>query len=234
MSEAIKQVQRALKSARFNPGEIDGIMGRKTYDAVRRFQLMNDLEPDGIVGPLTRAKLFANKPPVEVVNMDPPWLTEMKRLSGTLETPGPQNNPMIIGWAKAIGGWTGKFYTKDSIPWCGLTIAHVIGVTLPNEPLPANVLGALQWNKFGVEMKEPTTGAIMTFKRDGGGHVGLYDSEDDKNYYIWGGNQSDQVNLTKLPKSRLVTFRWPSTYTAPTTGRIVRRGSHIPTSKSEA
>ncbi|MGE0912084.1 peptidoglycan-binding domain-containing protein, partial [Bacillus atrophaeus] len=38
---------------------IDSYYGPKTADAVRRFQLMNGLNPDGIYGPKTKAKLEA-------------------------------------------------------------------------------------------------------------------------------------------------------------------------------
>jgi N-acetylmuramoyl-L-alanine amidase len=54
--DKVKQVQRALKEISFNPGEIDGIYGTKTEDAVRRFQSMYAaLATDGIYGPNTRS-----------------------------------------------------------------------------------------------------------------------------------------------------------------------------------
>ena len=39
--------------------EVDGIFGQKTEDAVIQFQKANELEADGIVGPLTWAKLLS-------------------------------------------------------------------------------------------------------------------------------------------------------------------------------
>ena len=39
----VMMVQRALKEKGFNPGPIDGIFGSKTKDAVRRFQIANNL-----------------------------------------------------------------------------------------------------------------------------------------------------------------------------------------------
>jgi N-acetylmuramoyl-L-alanine amidase len=51
----VKQLQRALKKINFDPGQIDGIYGPNTEDAVRRFQSMfAALKDDGIYGPNTR------------------------------------------------------------------------------------------------------------------------------------------------------------------------------------
>jgi N-acetylmuramoyl-L-alanine amidase len=53
--EDVKMVQRALKHLNFDPKYIDGIYGKKTEDAVRRFQSMYAaLKDDGIYGPNTR------------------------------------------------------------------------------------------------------------------------------------------------------------------------------------
>jgi hypothetical protein len=63
----VKAVQEALNLRRpKGRGEIgeDGAFGAETDAAVRRFQGENALTPDGIVGPLTRAKLF----PIAVVS----------------------------------------------------------------------------------------------------------------------------------------------------------------------
>ncbi|RAK19186.1 putative peptidoglycan binding protein [Anoxybacillus vitaminiphilus] len=48
-------VQRALKHLNFDPKDIDGVYGKKTENAVRRFQSMYAaLKDDGIYGPDTR------------------------------------------------------------------------------------------------------------------------------------------------------------------------------------
>ncbi|WP_413324770.1 N-acetylmuramoyl-L-alanine amidase [Bacillus inaquosorum] len=62
-SDAVKQIQTALAALHFYPDKkaknfgIDSYYGPKTADAVRRFQLMNGLNPDGIYGPKTKAKI---------------------------------------------------------------------------------------------------------------------------------------------------------------------------------
>ena len=47
---SVKQVQMALKNAGYNPGYIDGRMGRQTKEAIKAFQKGNNLPIDGKVG----------------------------------------------------------------------------------------------------------------------------------------------------------------------------------------
>lgn len=50
-------VQAALKILGFYEGAIDGIVGSKTVNAILVFQKKYGLNPDGIAGPITKAKL---------------------------------------------------------------------------------------------------------------------------------------------------------------------------------
>ncbi len=54
---AIKKIQTALKNAGYDAGPIDGKMGTKTKNAVKKFQKENNLTADGVVGSKTWAKL---------------------------------------------------------------------------------------------------------------------------------------------------------------------------------
>lgn len=49
----VKQLQQRLKDKGFNPGNIDGVFGLATQEAVKAFQKMNKLTADGVVGPQT-------------------------------------------------------------------------------------------------------------------------------------------------------------------------------------
>jgi uncharacterized protein (TIGR02594 family) len=212
-TEAARTIQQALTDKGFDPGPVDGVWGRATIAAVIRFQTANALTPDGIVGPATRAALLTSAPPpapatAAVAATFLPWFEEAKHLVGTKEVLGPKSNPTILDWATSLD----INYKGDDIPWCGLFVAHCIGVTLPQEVLPGNPLGARQWERFG-DSSTARVGAIMVFWRDtptsGKGHVGFYVGEDETAYQILGGNQSDSVCLTWLDKQRLVTARWP-------------------------
>ncbi len=48
-----KQIQIALKNAGFDPGSTDGIMGKKTVEAIKAFQKAHNLTADGKVGKST-------------------------------------------------------------------------------------------------------------------------------------------------------------------------------------
>jgi uncharacterized protein (TIGR02594 family) len=129
----------------------------------------------------------------------PKILVEAVKNLGLKEIVGKAHNPTILGWAKELG--LQKVYTEDEIPWCGLFIAHcahVAGVGVVERPL-----WALNWAKFGTEVKEPMLGDVLTFKRDGGGHVGIYVGEDDKYYHVLGGNQNNSVSVSRIAKARL-------------------------------
>lgn len=46
----IRQIQVTLKNAGYDPGVIDGRMGKQTKEAIKAFQLANNLPADGRVG----------------------------------------------------------------------------------------------------------------------------------------------------------------------------------------
>jgi uncharacterized protein (TIGR02594 family) len=139
------------------------------------------------------------------------------------EVPGPGDNPKIIGWAKRLGGWIASFYKKDSIPWCGLFVGYcLVSAGAENNQ---NGLGALNWAPYGNKLNVAIPGAILVFKRPGGGHVGFYVSEDDVSYHVLGGNQSDMVKVSRVEKRRLVPggIRWPKGFAIPTDARPVKK-----------
>jgi len=61
----VTDLQEKLKEAGFDPGPIDGIYGPKTVAAVKAYQKANDLEVDGIAGPLTLGKIGSGSPSTE-------------------------------------------------------------------------------------------------------------------------------------------------------------------------
>jgi uncharacterized protein (TIGR02594 family) len=147
----------------------------------------------------------------------PRILVEMLKMYGTRETPGAGNNPVIMKWAEEVG--LRNVYTADSIPWCGLGMAVAAkraGKEIPNSPL-----WALSWAKFGTKVPRPMLGDVLTFKRNGGGHVTLYIGEDSNAYHCLGCNQSDQVNITRIAKNRLYAARRSPMTIQPANIRVV-------------
>lgn len=160
----------------------------------------------------------------------PKMLVEALKLFGTVETPGVKNNPTIIKWASEAG--LAKTYSHDSIPWCGLFMAVVAkraGKDVVDSPL-----WALSWADFGKPAGSPVLGDVLTFKRDGGGHVALYVGEDASAYHCLGGNQSDKVCITRIAKSRLYKARRPIYNVQPSNVRKVTLASTGKLSTNEA
>ncbi|MFH1413497.1 MAG: peptidoglycan-binding domain-containing protein [Candidatus Omnitrophota bacterium] len=54
-----KQIQTALKNAGYNPGKIDGKIGKNTREAIKAFQRDKGLKVDGKVGKQTWGELAA-------------------------------------------------------------------------------------------------------------------------------------------------------------------------------
>ena len=133
----------------------------------------------------------------------PKILVEAVKLIGTKEIVGKAHNPTILSRAKALG--LEKVYTNDEIPWCGLFIAyccHSAGLDVVKNPL-----WALNWNKYGTQAEIPMLGDVLTFKRNGGGHVGIYVGEDKTHYHVLGGNQNNSVSISRIEKARLQQAR---------------------------
>lgn len=160
----------------------------------------------------------------------PKMLLEALKLCGTVEGAGDADNPTILAWAEEIG--QAKVYSHDAIPWCGLfmgVVAKRAGKQMPSSPL-----WALAWADFGVPATVPMLGDVMTFKRAGGGHVALYVGEDLLTYSVLGGNQSDQVCVTRIPKTRFYKARRPEYKVQPPNVRKIRLAGSGAISTNEA
>lgn len=216
-------------------GRGDGAPGRAMSRGIEAFQKLNGLPISGLATETT-VDLLRQAPrhnsivvgiPAKPVDIpaEPVWMREARRYMGLREIAGPKSNATILGWASRLGGWVASFYRNDDTPWCGLAVAAWISVTLPREVMPSNPLGALNWSKFGKGLKDPSVGAILTFRRPGGGHVGLYVGEDATHYHVLGGNQSNSVSITRIDKDRLAAIRWPLTGGDPVGGRLALTAS---------
>jgi uncharacterized protein (TIGR02594 family) len=133
----------------------------------------------------------------------PRILVQAVKLIGTKEIVGKEHNPDILFWAKELN--LSSVYNADEIPWCGLFIAYCCKMAALD--VVSKPLWALSWVNWGFEAKEPMLGDILTFKRDGGGHVGIYVGEDETHYHVLGGNQGNSVSVSRIAKTRLFKAR---------------------------
>ena len=53
-----QRVQMSLKNAGVYQGPVNGLIGRRTQQAVKRFQKLRGFEPTGTVDPITRQALL--------------------------------------------------------------------------------------------------------------------------------------------------------------------------------
>ena len=133
----------------------------------------------------------------------PKILAEAVKHIGVKEIVGKKHSKTILSWADALG--LTSTYTNDEIPWCGLFVAyccHAQGLDVVKHPL-----WALNWNKFGNVAEVPMLGDVLTFTRNGGGHVGIYVGEDKTHLHVLGGNQNNSVSISRIEKSRLSQAR---------------------------
>lgn len=148
------------------------------------------------------------------MTMDLPWLKDVQKVMGLHEV---RNQKELSAYLRSDGATLGN---PAKMPWCGDLVSTAIKNVLPDELRPGalgvNPYWALNWNEFGVECGEHY-GAIVTFKRPGGGHVGFLVgiSTDGLLYRVRGGNQSNMVCDTWIEKTRCRGKRWPKTYGNP-------------------
>lgn len=210
-------VQQKLISLGYDlgPAGADGVMGRRTLAAIKKFQADAglDIKFPGTVGPKTIVALGLGNPAQaqkQFADATPPWMAELLRRVGLHEK---RDNKKLRDWLKSDGNTLGD---PAVLPWCGDAIETPIALTLPDEPLPDNPYWALNWSKFGVPCYIVARGAIAAFKRPGGGHVGMIAGHEAGYYHVLGGNQSNAISIVRIEKGRLQgELRWPRTYPLP-------------------
>lgn len=224
----LRLAQAALNTAGFGPLVEDGLMGRKTMAAVQAFQQSKGLFPDGVIGQRTHLALFgpALAPATKKVPALP-WIDGARAQIGLHEI---RDNAFLREFLKSDGKTVGD---PSKISWCGDYVDTWMKLTLPNEPKwPENPYAAISWASWA-EYVKPQYGCVMSFHRgdptNWQGHVAWYVSEDAHNYHVLGANQSNSINIAKIPRDRLRKngSRWPVTGPRPTGQVIVGDGSRV-------
>jgi uncharacterized protein (TIGR02594 family) len=157
-------------------------------------------------------------------------MIEAKKVMGLHET---RDRAVLAKWLKSDGKTLGD---PSKLPWCGDFVDTAIELALPDEPRPGklgeNPYWALNWLLFG-KACNPAYGAVVAFERPGGGHVGFLVGQDEKRFYVLGGNQGDTVSVTPIDRGRARGYRWPTTYKGKP-GELPQMKSGTASSKNEA
>jgi len=135
----VRKVQKALNAKGFGPLTADGVFGRLTEEAVIQFQQSENLDADGLVGPATRAALFAEQEPPPPEDAQ----GELSRLlSGTLPaiavceeairwlgvTEDPPGSNRIQGLTNGYADhWHIRYNEEEpAYPWCAIAVSQWI------------------------------------------------------------------------------------------------------------
>lgn len=155
--------------------------------------------------------------------MEPKWLELARCEIGKKEVKGNGDNPDIMQYYIDAGH---PEIEHDEVSWCAAFVCSQIERSGYASPKTLAARGLLRWGKV---LDKPKVGCVAVFWRNSRngwqGHVGFYLGEDGNNIKLLGGNQSDQVSITTIPKSRLLGYRWPVTATNSRTTKSVVGGA---------
>jgi uncharacterized protein (TIGR02594 family) len=151
----------------------------------------------------------------------PPWLQQMRAITGTKEVAGSGDNPAILAMADEIARVFPDMesycaqYQHDETPWCGLAAGYCFAESNIRPPFGPTDTDKFLWAQSWADdpnydvLSGPVPGCVVVMTRSGGGHVTLYESDDGSNIKCRGGNQSDAVNVASFPKSNVIAYVWP-------------------------
>jgi uncharacterized protein (TIGR02594 family) len=152
----------------------------------------------------------------------PRTIAECIKLHGTHEVVGRGSSATILAWRDELNGATtnGKpivsGFSDDDIAWCGLFAAIVAYRRMRRiDEVVRGPLWARNWLSYGVKVGVAMLGDCLVFERGNGGHVGFYVGEDATTLRVFGGNQKNQVSITRIAKHRLLGIRRPIYATVP-------------------
>ena len=134
-----------------------------------------------------------------------------RKYIGLSEIKASNRHPTIDAWAKTLSG---KWLLGQ--PWCGTFCAQVFKEAGLEHKIPKEFFRAKAWENAGTKLDKPAYGCVVTFTRDGGGHVGIVVGKTKTGMLkVLGGNQSDAVNIADFDPKRVTAYRWISSGSAP-------------------
>ena len=158
---------------------------------------------------------------------DQKWIVEAKAQIGVEEV---KDKAKIIGWVKAIGPkWFADQFnptmSSGAGPWCGCFAAHCINAA--GLAFPENYFRAGDWESWGQKLAKPVAGCVVTFTREGGGHVGfVLGVTPNGSLVVLGGNQGNRCSVETMSTAKASAYRWPAGVAIPTEAAPVLAGNY--------
>src|SRR5215216_4809407 len=149
--EAVKELQRALQRAGFDPGPIDGKFGPVTAEAVRSFQAARGLVVDGIVGPPTWCALPSEDVGVRPTLQESSSGEAVKELQRALQRAGFDPGPIDGKFGPVTAEAVRSFQAARGLVVDGI-VGPPTGCALPSEDV--GVRPTLQESSSGEAVKE--------------------------------------------------------------------------------
>lgn len=136
------------------------------------------------------------------------WMPIALAEEGVKEFPGNGDNPRVVEYLRSTN-LSAAHYNNDETAWCS---AFVNWCVERSGFEGTDSASARSWQNWGRKLEVPRRGCIVVFSRPPNpweGHVAFYVGETSTHIKVFGGNQSDAVNVSKYPKSRLLSYRLP-------------------------
>jgi uncharacterized protein (TIGR02594 family) len=130
------------------------------------------------------------------------WHEIARKEVGVKEFVGIADNPRVVEYHST----TTLRATDDEVPWCSSFVNWVMKKA--GYPITKSA-AARSWLKYGKQIAEPVPGCIVVMSRNGGGHVGFYESTQHGNVRVLGGNQDDAVNVKPFRPTRILAYVLP-------------------------
>lgn len=125
---------------------------------------------------------------------------------GTVEGPGPENNPVIMEMYASVGH---DWVEHDSVAWCAAFVGHCLEQADIRSTRKLTARSYLDWG-VPVEIADAQPGDIGVIPRGSSswqGHVFFIERIEGAWVSGLGGNQSDAVNVKRYPVSKLLGVR---------------------------
>ncbi len=124
---------------------------------------------------------------------------------GIREIVGENHNKEVLKYFHDIGQ---EWVKEDETAWCSAFANWVCHQVCAER---SDKLNARSWLDVGESVEVAEIGDVVVLWRESQnswkGHVGFFISQTEKDIYILGGNQNNQVNIKPYPQNRLLQYR---------------------------